>query len=50
MKQGKENHVPANDATYDKMESFAPAKDAVNMENIGLCPGKQGCRHGWMDG
>jgi hypothetical protein len=50
MKQGKENYVPAIDATCDKMESFAPAKDAVNMENIGLCPGKQGCRHGWMDG
>jgi hypothetical protein len=26
------------------MESFAPAKDAVKMENIGLCPGKKECR------
>jgi hypothetical protein len=43
MKQGKGNFVPANDATYGKMESFALAKDAINMENIGLCPGKQEC-------
>jgi hypothetical protein len=42
----KGSFVLAHDAAYDKMESFAPAKDADNMENTGLCPSKKDCQHG----
>jgi hypothetical protein len=43
MEQGKGNFVMADDATYDKMKSFALANDAINTENIGLRPSKQEC-------